>query len=477
MLPANGNSKRGEEQMRGLILTGLMAILMMRFVGGAEPSTNSPWGSAADRSYAVVVQEATLQDAAWQPVVMALQEKHSAAVITWRDSLEEVLPELRRQFPRYTCFVSKPADAGGDFVATIHRLVVRLDEDPYTDTFWAILTGYDARNALQTARCSEPLTIERVASGTEFATEMVTEGQWYDELVQNRHVRKLAGSVAEEQQGPDDTTESLVRLVNEYEPDLMITSGHATQRGWQIGFRFRSGFFRSQAGQMFGVDTAERRIEIESPNPKVYLPIGNCLMGDIDGPDAMALAWMNAAGVRQMLGYTEPTWFGYMGWGVLDYFVEQPGRYSLTEAFFANHHALVHRLHDDRTPERDLRGLRFDRDVVAFYGDPAWSARMADLPKFYDQELQINGDEYVLTITPQRGEQSFQPVNTNGSQRGWRPMVQFLPQRVQGVQVLEGAELQPLITDDFVLVPNPRECDPARKYVVRFRAERVSAGL
>ena len=56
-------------------------------------------------------------------------------------------------------------------------------------------------------------------------------------------------------------------------------------------------------------------------------------------------------------------------------------------------------------------------------------------------------------------------------------MVQFLPQRVQGVQVLEGDELRPVITDDFVLIPNPRECDPARKYVVRFRAERVAAGL
>ena len=56
-------------------------------------------------------------------------------------------------------------------------------------------------------------------------------------------------------------------------------------------------------------------------------------MGNIDGQDAMALAWMNDAGVKQMLGYTVPTWFGYQGWGVLDYFVEQPGRYTLTEAF------------------------------------------------------------------------------------------------------------------------------------------------
>jgi hypothetical protein len=52
----------------------------------------------------------------------------------------------------------------------------------------------------------------------------------------------------------------------------------------------------------------------------------------------------SSAAVRQMAGYVLPTWYGYQGWGLLDYFVEQPGRFTLTEAFHANHHALVHRL-------------------------------------------------------------------------------------------------------------------------------------
>ena len=51
----------------------------------------------------------------------------------------------------------------------------------------------------------------------------------------------------------------------------------------------------------------------------------------------------NLAGVRQMIGYTVPTWSGYAGWGLLDYFLEQPGRFTLCEAFHANGHALVHR--------------------------------------------------------------------------------------------------------------------------------------
>jgi hypothetical protein len=231
-----------------------------------------------------------------------------------------------------------------------------------------------------------------------------------------------------------------------------------------------------------------------------FLPIGNCLMGHVNGPDAIALAWMNDVGVHQMIGYTVLTWYGYSGWGVLDYFVEQPGRYTLTEAFHANQHALIHRLDtyfDDLTEtdvspgarnipstapneagksllltEFDSRGLLWDRDTVAFCGDPAWQARMAPLDKAYDQQLTVDGDVYTLTITPRRGENSFKPVNTNGAQRGWRPIIELLDHRIASVEILEGSDLNPIITDDFLLIPNPRTVDPAREYRIRFTASR-----
>ncbi|MEC7776951.1 MAG: hypothetical protein VYC32_12720, partial [Planctomycetota bacterium] len=268
-------------------------------------------------------------------------------------------------------------------------------------------------------------------------------------------------------------TEVLVDTLNRYKTDLFVTSGHATERDWMIGFRYRNGFFKSKGGQIFGEDTSKRRIEIDSPNPKVYLPIGNCLMGNINGPDAMALAWMNDAGVKQMLGYTKPTWFGYGGWGVLDYFIEQPGRYTLTEAFFANHHALVQRLGVSTTSKGDKRGLAFDRDVVAFYGDPAWSARMAPGKLAYGQKLSFRDGVYTLEIEPKQGAKSFDTVNSNGSQRGGRPFVAFLGHRVENVELIKGKDLGPVVTDDFILVPRPLKCDPDRDYRVVFRATRV----
>ncbi len=450
--------------------------------------------------YAIVVSEATRENSEWNEVVDALVEKHiGAKVITWKTQIQEALPTLRSLHPRLTCFVATPSEANRQFVADVHRLTRRFDEDPYADTLWGILTGYDAGNALRIAQHHKPLTVRNISSGTEISLDMCTQGVWYDELVKNKTVSKRDGQIVEAK-GPDDTTHALASTLSEDITDLFVTSGHATERDWQIGFRYRNGFFRSKDGHMFGIPTSGEKFEIHSSNPKVYLPIGNCLMGHIDGPDAMALAWMNDLGVHQMIGYTVLTWYGYSGWGVLDYFVEQPGRYTLTEAFHANQHALIHRLdtyYDDivnvdvtpggritaKNPNEsgqslgltsfDSRGLLWDRDTVAFYGDPGWNARMAPMEKAYGQQLTVEGNVYTLSITPQRGEDSFKPVNENGAQRGWRPIVELLNHRITNIELIDGEDLHPVITDDFILIPNPQTCDPSRKYQVRFTASPI----
>lgn len=452
--------------------------------------------------YSVVVSRQTRQMPEWLAVVDALRDRHpDAVVLIWDEDVSEVLPALQEQHPRYTCFVAQREEAGRDFVAAVHNLTRRYDSDPYTDTLWGILTGYDAANALAIAKTDKPLAVKKVASGTELALELCEQGVWYDELVKNRKVSKDVGGVPTEQQGPSDTTRALADTLTKGSADLFVTSGHATERNWQIGFRYKNGTFRSRQGQMFGFPLQGEPFEISSSEPRVYMAIGNCLMGHIDGPDAMALAWMNGLGVRQMVGYTVVTWYGYGGWGVLDYFTEQPGRYTLTEAFHANHHALIHRLEhcfdgvtrvplvpgSQRLPavkpnsvgrqlglsEADCRGLLWDRDTVAFYGDPAWEARLPSRPKAYEQKLEVKGDTYTLTISPRLDSKSFQPVNTNGAQRGWRPIVQLLDHRIQQASLLIGDDLGAVITDDFILIPNPRVVDPDRNYVVKFKAKKV----
>jgi len=474
----------------------LLRILLMLCIGC---SVSRATVQAAD--YAVVVSQATRQRPEWREVVETLATRHHGQVLVYEKQLDEVLDALRGAFPRRIAFVATREEAGREFVAAVHRLSRRLDDDPYPDALWGIVTGYDAGDALRVAREARPLVIDRVAAGTELAMDRVREGVWYCELQQHRMIRKTAGAEAAEQRGPADTTQALADTLNDYRPGLFVTSGHATERDWQIGFAYPNGSFQSKAGELYGIDTQRKRIPIRSDNPKVYMAVGNCLMGHIDGPDAMALAWMHSAGVHQMLGYTVLTWYGYAGWGCLDYFVEQPGRYSFAEAFLANQIALVDRLERyfpeiarEETPPgsfprisrepgeaarrvgltaQDAAGLLHDRDVLAFYGDPGWDARLAPGLLSYDQDLkEVEPGVFEFIVTPRLGDQSFAPVNRNGSQRGGRPIVQFFPVRLKNVRVRAGEQLQPVITDDFLLVPNPNQ-SLAEPLTIRFEAERL----
>ena len=460
------------------------------------------WVQAAP-SYRIVVSSATLDKPDWQKVVAALEAKHpGASRILWQKQVREALPELAKQHPQYVCFVGQPAELSVDFVRSVHRLTRKLDADPYTDCRWGILTGYDAANALTIANESKPLVIHHTLAGTEIAVDRCESAQWFCELNAGKKVSKTPDGKVTEAKGPADSAADIASALEQPQTGAFITSGHATQRDWQIGFRYPNGHWESSQGKLISVDLAGKKREIQSPHPKVYLAVGNCLIGHVNGPDAMALAYFNNVGVRQMVGYTLPTWYGYQGWGLLDYFIEQPGRYSLAEAFLANQLALVNRL-ETYFPEiaredsdsamgriskpvplsaaakaaglsaQDANGLMFDRDVVAFYGDPAWDARLAPGKLQWQQTWQQDPAGGSLEITPLAGAATFAPVNTNGSQRGGRPIIQFFDQRIDpaSVVITAGAEFKPVIADDFLLIPLPAADKEPQKIKVTFTAK------
>lgn len=448
----------------------------------------------AGPSYSIVVSSATLAKPEWREVVTALEAKHPGATrIAWENQVGEVLPELAKQHPRYVCFVGQSGELSVEFVHRVHRLTRKLDADPYTDCRWAILTGFDAANALAIASDNQPLVIHHTLASTEIAVERCESAQWFCELKAGKKVRKDADGKVTIETGPADSSMDIASVLEQPQTAAFITSGHASQRNWQIGYSYPNGHWESHQGKLLSVDLTGKKREIISPHPKVYLAVGNCLIGHVDGPDAMALAYFKNVGVRQMSGYTQPSWYGYQGWGLLDYFVEQPGRFSLTDAFFANQIALVTRLEsyfpdvareDSDWPmgqtskpislspaakaaglsPQDANGLLFDRDVVAFYGDPAWDARMAPGKLQWQQTWRQDADGASLEIKPLAGAATFATVSKNGSQRGGRPIVQFFDHRIDpaSVVITAGAAFKPLIMDDFMLIPLPTaDTDPA----------------
>jgi len=44
------------------------------------------------------------------------------------------------------------------------------------------------------------------------------------------------------------------------------------------------------------------------------------------------------------------------------------------------------------------------------------------------------------------------------------------------VEIIKGQDLNPVITDDFVLVPRPAKYDPNRTYQVKFRSKQGDVG-
>ena len=55
----------------------------------------------------------------------------------------------------------------------------------------------------------------------------------------------------EAMRSPAVPTAAIARTLNEDRPDLFITSGHATERDWQIGYAYRNGFFRCGEGALY----------------------------------------------------------------------------------------------------------------------------------------------------------------------------------------------------------------------------------
>ncbi|MFW6161964.1 MAG: hypothetical protein ACODAJ_04295 [Planctomycetota bacterium] len=473
--------------MRALVITLAVALCVSgSLLAAGRPEADLVRGAG---SYAVVVSRGTYEDAEWKAVVEALRAEHDASVIVYRRSVSEARTALADVFPRHACFVARPGEAGRRFVVEVHRLTRTLDDDPYTDALWGILTGYEAEDALRIARHAEPLTVRRGLAGTGLNLDVFDAGRWFSEGKKGVMWEKAEGGEPTKKTVPQDTTRLFVEALEDFKPHLFLTSGHATTRDWQIGYSYRNGQLRCKDGQLVGVDLKKHAYPIHSPNPKVFLPAGNCLIGRIDGRDCMALALMRTGGVYQMFGYTVLTWYGYAGWGVKDLFIGQPGRYSLAEAFYANIQTLIHQL-ETRFPkaanvnfeafdletdrrllgklarkhgvrEKDALGLLWDRDTVAFYGDPAWEARLAPRPLAWDQTLSEDDGVYTVEL---KAEREAKPS---------RPPVVLFPHRLKEVEVVEGGELQPLITDNFLLLTRPKKLEAGETYRVVFRAERV----
>lgn len=481
---------------KNLFVLGVALLSLFSFVSCAKV--------VMDDTYVVLASEAVQQDAEWFKVAEALQQKHSAELIIYKESPCETMDALREIKPRYVAIVEKPENLGRDYVIDMHLASREIDEDIYADFIWGMITGYDAAAAMRMVdNSTEPLLIkDAVATITE-----LNSAKWFDNYAWvDDHHKGLWGEkqgrqseVKRDSIAPEQVLRKFSDLYAKYNPDLVVTAAHATERNLEMPFSL--GNFKPKDGGLYAEDrfTKETWDIEQSGKRKVYFAVGNCLIGNVNNTkESMAIAWMNDANAATMIGYVVTTWHGRNGWGGLKYWITNPGRYTLSEAVFVNQQDFLHQQHQwfpsllkERYPDfgrdefrlarqrmQEVMGDNFsmeeigfwhDRDVLAYYGDPKWNVRLQEVEGETDFEVtsEIRGKKCYVTI---KTKENFSLQRMKGD--NWKkehvldlPFSYFFPQRLCNPTLAEGQEWDVAVDENFLLVYNA-DFEPNSTYEV-----------
>jgi zinc protease len=436
-------------------------------------------GTFAQR-YAIVVSDTTYGLPGWSEVVDSLAARHNGQVFTWQDSVRQVESALAAFMPDYIAFVARSFyELKVQYVYSVWDMTRNLDADPYGDAVWGVVSGFDYPDAMRIVQ-NQTLQVKTVLGGTN-----CTWDSWFYQGVstfeaQYNRIRfkvpdtSLIIDTVCPPRCPDDRCTLLVNYLNDgindtiqgYSiqgpVDFFMTSGHGNVDVWQLHYPTPGleGYFRSDAGQVYGDPHVGSNRNINSSNPKVYNAMGNCLVGNPNNPNYMPFAWLHSGGAIAMTGYMPSTVYGYMLWGLGGLFQMSQDRYTYAEAFFINNQELLFdRLNN--TPGTDPNGLDYDRDACCYYGDPAADIRMfAWRDPWWDQGLDlVPGAEFdTLTFWIEANYDSVDPGFSGTS--GRRHPFAFLPYRYDSVVVLDSSCYSTVITDNFVLMYCWRQGDP-----------------
>lgn len=469
----------------------------------AEAAAAAAPAPAAPTNYAIILSPAVVQDPAWLEVAQALNKKHPQAKALGVPELSEVAltAALRMTGARYAALIAKPEEIGRELVNDLNRAARRVDDDPWGDCICGIITGATAADALQLAGDNEPLVIKRLLATTNVGWHRFEHSccitDWTDAPVLEQR------GYTEPEQRPCKE-QALAEFRKQFEterPQMLVTSSHATPFNLEMPFGYGLIF---PTGNQFHLLPAAELPEFADKvlNPamgmnnlaplkkmaethesiandgerRIWLAAGNCLFGNAaHTADSMAVTALSGYGCRAVAGYTVPSWYGAAGWGTLGLFCGNTDGTTLAEASFLNNQFILHdtmklnpqllavRFNGDTFapgpmiqalmknhitfPEekvQDVLGLIHDRDVFAFYGDPAYSASVDSSHQHAPYSITWDKEARTCTLTAN--------ADTKDRAAIWFPdwLTRDSVRRCDGDDaVLEHAEL----TNDFLLLP------------------------
>ena len=114
----------------------------------------------------LIVSRTTAQLDGWKQVVSALRTFHrdrGVRTFVFDDSPLELQEAIAREHPRYLTLIASPEECTRRMVLAVNRLARSLDEDPWPDVEWGVVTGRDWSDAMRRVVTRDPLAIRRAA--------------------------------------------------------------------------------------------------------------------------------------------------------------------------------------------------------------------------------------------------------------------------------------------------------------------------
>ncbi len=461
----------------------MLASIGMSVILAIAPSVAERGGPVSpNHEYVVIASTRCRATDGWSQVAAALAAKHACDLLEFEASPAELHAALSARRPRIVGVVAMPDEAGRARVGEIHRLLRRLDDDPYLDARWGLITGASWADAMEVVRATKPLEISRLLANTPVPLEVVPDAAYFDEGVAGRRVVRVDGGRSWPMLGDPETADDFARTFDRLRPDLLVTSGRTNEERWMIGHTFDGGrVIAAEDGGLRARTPDGRELPIVADGPMAMLGAGSCLLGFIPNADVLPLRFIRHCGARQIVGYCSTTWHGAGGWDLYARFLDEPGRHDLATNAWIAQQDLVRRFDvafpdlpvvstegfDERavpefrqavsdasgiprTDDRfdDLSGLLWDRDALVVLGDPAWSVRLPDGDLPWYAEVHRDGDRLVIDVHVRR-DLKDSPT----------PAI-VLDERIVPGRVIEAAGLDPLVLDELVFLPGLRGLPP-----------------
>lgn len=460
------------------------------------------FGQSSKSDYVVLVRESTQADAAWRRVVDRLVEMHQAEVVTYRQLPSEVLSRLQVLYPRYVAVVDKPENVKRDFVVDLNRMSRKIDEDMYADFLWGMITGYDAAAALRLVEKAGEA--KEVSSAWCVGAKDFLDGKYFDRMGLNaKHVWVEKNSL----DSPVSQTDTLAKSIcwgEHNNPDVVI---------WETPGQVKEMFVEpenyntrviSRGGKLW---VGDRELRLQKNARVCFLPM---VYGNIENArENFPMTWLMSEEVGALVSGVEYSAFDKGVWGTLQFWLTDAGRFSLAEAQFLNQQAMSYWLKEldpdalekpyvyaNEMPVaayfeavgplqlQELGGkanvlatfnIWYERDLMVYYGDPAWNVRAKDLrgDQPYSVSCKVKGRKCVVTIQTNENYTWDRLCGDILNRVGELPVCYFFPQRLKNPRLVQKKdEMYKVEVDENFLFIHDAFFQPNKKYKIEIEVDK-----